>query len=438
MGQLYALNSLKKVSEIHDARDIKQLSHAQFPGTHCPLFGVALTAGYVNDLMVLVTGTDECAYYTKGFSISRQSADQAMNDNIFSFALKQEDVVFGCQEKLEEALLYLDKHYHPKAILIATTCVLEVIGEDFEALIYALKDRISAKLLVVHTEHFKCNSHIPGIERTLECLSDLMEPQHRLDNCVNLLGHRYEGIYDTELVRLLTSKGIEVHMVLPSSCSADSIRKAPAAALNIVTDFTALVLAERMKEAYGVDYVYFDKYLSPSRIFKGYQTLMDRLHIDLTEEIRYLMEHLQKLIQDTAPLLKGKRFIYGNTPMLAFEMCSFLCGLGMEPLLIQARDLYIHDDVYMREIVDHGMDPYVSRIANIAPLQLLYQQMQPDIYIGHENPQRLMKLGIVQTVLDFAAAKLGFEVPAAVIKALAESVQSYTPAPGKEHHHAAV
>ncbi len=124
-------------------------------------------------------------------------------------------------------------------------------------------------------------------------------------------------------------------------------------------------------------------------------------------------------------MLAGKRFIYGNTPLLAFEFASSLSQLGMEPLLIQARDLYQNDDTYMRELLSQGHDPYVSRIANIAPLQALYSELKPNIYIGHENPQRLMELGIVQVAVDAAAAKLGFEVPLTALRMIVKAVETF-------------
>ncbi len=437
MSYKYSLDKLKKVSQIETAKDIKQLSNAQFPGTHCPLFGVALTSGYIKDLYTLVVGTDECTYYTKTFAMERSNSDAAMEDNFLSFAIDQDDVVFGCQEKLEKAILHIDRKYRPKAILLVTTCVLEVIGEDFEAIIYSIQDQVEARLMVVHTEHFKCNSHIPGIERTLEALIHLMEKQPVRSGTINILGHRYSGVEDTELLKLLQSKGIEINVVLPSSCSIETIQKASAAQLNIVTDFTALSLAEKMKQRFGVDYVYFDKYLNLERIEAGYRAVADHLAIDLNMAIATLKSEAIELIEKIRPQLEGKSFIYGNTPLLAFEFCSFLCQLGMAPKLIQARDLYVNDDVYMKEIVAAGFDPYVSRIANIAPLQQLYGEIKPNIYIGHENPRSLMEKGITQVVMDMAAKKLGFEVPITFVKMLSKATDKNHAHTGRGNHHAA-
>lgn len=421
----YKLDTLKRVSQIETAKDIKQLSNAQFPGTHCPLFGVALTSGYIKDLFTLIVGTDECAYYTKTFTMERSNSVQGLEDNFLSFAINQDDVVFGCQQKLEKAIKKIDKEYAPKAILLVTTCVLEIIGEDFEGIIYSIQDEVNAKLMVVHTEHFKCNSHIPGIERSLEVLIQLMEKQPIKNNTINVLGHRYDGVENTELIKLLHSKGIEINLVLPSSCSVESIKTAPQATLNIVTDFSALGLAEKMKEKFGTEYVYFDKYLNFERILKGYDEIAKKLKIDISSEVESYRITAENMFENIKTMFAGKSFIYGNTPMLAFEFSSFLCQIGMEPKLIMARDLYINDENYMKEINELDFDPYVTRIANIAPLQQIYGQLKPDIYIGHENPRNLMEKGITQVTLDMVAKKLGFEVPITVMKMLLASVNNF-------------
>lgn len=436
----YTLDKLKKVSQIETAKDIKQLSNAQFPGTHCPLFGVALTTGFIKDLYTLIVGTDECTYYTKTFTMERSNNIQGLEDNFLSFSINQDDVVFGCQEKLKKAIKKIDEEYLPKVIVLVTTCVLEIIGEDFEGIVYNIQDEIKAKLIVVHTEHFKCNSHIPGIERSLEALIEIMEKGSIKENTINILGHRYDGVENTELLKLLNSKGIKINLVLPSSCSIDTIKTAPEAKLNVVTDFSALGLAEKMKEKFGTEYVYFDKYLSFDRIEACYKQLAEKLSIDISEEIESYKEIAQDILQNIQPMLEKKTFIYGNTPMLAFEFSSFLCKLGMIPKLIMTRDLYVNDDEYMREINGLGFDPYVAKIANIMPLQQIYDEIKPDIYIGHENPMNLMKKGITQITLDIAAKKLGYEVPITVMKMILAGInnsESMKKMIRKERNHAA-
>ena len=63
-----------------------------------------------------------------------------------------------------------------------------------------LRKVLDIPVFVVKTEHYKCNSHIPGMVRTLETLVKVMK-KHDQCNGVNILGHRQEGIEHTELYK---------------------------------------------------------------------------------------------------------------------------------------------------------------------------------------------------------------------------------------------
>ena len=97
---MYTLDILKRLNEIKEDKDIKSLSHAVFPGTHCPLFGVALTASYIKNMPLVVVGTSECTYYTKNFAYHRQHG----KDSVYSVAIKENDVVFSAEKKVKNAV----------------------------------------------------------------------------------------------------------------------------------------------------------------------------------------------------------------------------------------------------------------------------------------------------------------------------------------------
>lgn len=411
---MFSLDSLSRLNDIHTSDDIKDLSHAIFPGTHCPLFGVAMIASFIEDLVVIVAGTQECTYYVKDFAHQRQHG----KDNFYSVVTNKHDITFGCEKKIKDVILEIDRTIKPKAIMLVSTCVLEIIGEDFEALGKSLEDKVNAKILVVPTEHFKCNSHIPGMERSLEQLVTLMEKCETDPDSVNILGHRQHGVEDTELMKFLIEEGIHINTVIPSKTNIEKLKYAPKARLNIVTDFVALPMAKRMEADFGIPYVYFDKHLSIDRIRAAYGRIEEVLNIRLLNKLTHKEEELRALINEAREILKSKSFIYGNTPMMAFEVASFLCDLGMVPLMVQVRDLYENDSIYMGEIKGHGHNPYISRIANIAPMQYVYDACKPNFYIGHENPMNLAKRNIIQVTMDDVIKKLGYEIPIEAINKL--------------------
>jgi nitrogenase molybdenum-cofactor synthesis protein NifE len=412
MNTKLPLDNISKLNDIHKTDDISALSHAIFPGTHCPLFGVAMIASFIEDLVVLVAGTQECTYYVKNFAHRRQKG----KDNFYSVVTNKHDITFGCEQKLREVVKEIDTKVKPNAIMIVTTCVLELIGEDVEGLGRVLENEVNAKILVVPTEHFKCNSHIPGMERSLEKLITLMEKGDVDNKAINILGHRQSGVEDTELMKVLLEEEITINAVIPSKCTIEQLKTVPNASLNIVTDFIALSLARKMEEEFGTPYVFFGKHLSVDRIREKYSKIEEILNVSILDHLIEKENELKALIDTVKKELEGKTFIYGNTPMMAFEVSSFLCDLGIEPVLIQARELYENDDIFIDEIKAHNYNPYISKIANIAPMGKVYDKLKPNFYIGHENPMNLMKRDIVQVTLDDSTKQIGYEVPIYTLK----------------------
>lgn len=410
---MYSLDILNKLDEINEDKDIKSLSHAIFPGTHCPLFGVMLTASYIKNMPVLVVGTSECTYYTKNFAYHRQKG----KDSVYSLALKEKDVVFGAQAKVEKAIKQIVEIEEPDAIMIVTTCVPELIGEDYSSIEYSLSDEINIPIFVVNTEHFKCNSHIPGMTRALKSLGNAMN-KPKYNEGVNILGHRQSDVEKTELVNLLKSQGIKINTVIPSKCDIEDIKNASNVKLNIVTDMIAIDLAKYMKEKFGIDYIYFDKHMSKNIIFENYHKLSKILDIDFNKKLSEQRKEYDKLFLKLSEILNGKKLIYGNTPMMAFETVDFLSDLGAIPIFVQVRELYEQDKIFKKNLIEKGFNPYVSRIANIAPLRHLYDSIGADLYIGHENPMLLREKGLMQITMDSHAQKIGYELPIAMMKDL--------------------
>ena len=368
---MYTLDILNRLNDINADKDIKSLSHAVFPGTHCPLFGVILTASYIKNMALVVVGTSECTYYAKNFAYHRQEG----LDSVYSVAIKESDVVFSAEKKVKQAIKQIIEFENPDAIMVVSTCVPEVIGEDYSSLSYSLEDEVDIPVFVVNTDHFTCNAHIPGMSRSLAVLSTAMK-KFKDKKGINILGHRQKNVEETELIKLMKKHNITINAVIPSKCSIEDIQNASKAQLNIVTDMIALDLAKSMKKKFDIDYIYFDKHMDKETITKNYAKLSEILEVD------------------------------------------FLSDLGLEPVFVQVRELYEQDVKHKENISKKGFNPYISRIANIAPLRKLYGSMDGDIYIGHENPMILKQHGLTQITLDDHAQKIGYELPIGIMETL--------------------
>ena len=412
------LGRLNRLSKVQTIKDIPQLTTALFPGTHCPLMGAAMIAGGIKDCLLIIVGTDECSYYTKSLTLSDRYG--GINGRCVSVVLDSHDVTFGSAESMHKAFKEIVAEYQPKCVMLVTTCVIEVIGDDYDAIAEELTKQYSIPVMAVHTEHFKCEDHFPGFERAITACQSIMQPQE-CDGSVNVLGQRFGDFADTELYALLTKSGVKIGVQLPSGCTSDDIRRAPAAKINIVVNDIALPLAQAMQEQYNIPYVYFNRFAAPEKILQAYQHLFAYLELPLPAEVSAKFDECMALEQKTLPVVQGVPYIFGNTQYDCFELNNYLCRLGLVPQLIQSNKLRQEHFEDIKGILA-TTDPYVCKAANIAPLQYVYDILHPWIYIGHEFGERLRRKGIAQLHSDPAGKMLGFECNTFLLKILQQTV----------------
>ena len=412
------LGRLNRLSKVQTIKDVPQLTTALFPGTHCPLMGAAMVAGGIVDCLLVIVGTVECSYYTKSLTINERYGGIA--GRCVSVVLDSHDVTFGSTESMHKAFKEIVAEYQPKCVMLVTTCVIEVIGDDYDAIAAELTKQYGIPVMAVHTEHFKCEDHFPGLERAITACAAMMQKQD-CDGSVNVLGQRMGNFADTELHAFLAAAGVKLGVQLPSGCTAEEIRRAPAAKVNIVVHDIALPLAQAMQEQYGIPYVYFNRFAAPEKILQAYQHLFNYLELPLPAEIGAKFEECKELEQKVLPDVNGVPYIYGNTQYDCFELNSYLCSLGLVPQLIQSNKLSEANFADIESILTQT-DPYICKAANIAPLQYVYDVLHPWFYMGHEFGERLRRKGIALLHSDPAGKMLGFECNSFMLQAVAKAV----------------
>lgn len=410
------VSRLKRLSSINTTKDISQLTAALFPGAHCPLMGAMMAVGGIDDAVMLVLGTDECTYYTKKATIGGFSF-KGIDNRCFSVVLDQHDVTFGCKNKLYDAFEELMDEVSPKAVFIVTTCVPEVTGDDVDSMADELAAKYNIPVLPVHTEHFKTANHLPGVRDTITaCISVIedVKPEEVCKTRVNVIGQRLGQFKDTQLYEMLVKNNVEIGMMLPGGTNIAAVKKAATAGVNIVVNEIGLPLAKRMQSRFGTPYVMFDKYVSPENILKVYRELFGYLNIDIEAELNMMYEESMALVAGAKTELAGLKYIYGNTSLSCYEYNAFLTEAGMEPLLIQTNDYPGADNEFVAKILK-SCDPYVTKSANIAPLQYVYDELKPNLYFGHEYEARLRAKKIALVHDGNLSSMLGFDVTKAVI-----------------------
>ena len=409
-----------KLSELPEDGLLEATAHAKYPGQHCSFRAVAGTVPLIKNSYALLLGPAICLYNAKLSMNMRSLTSDPRPNNLLFVNYSQDDIIFGFREKVREAILQADQEYHPEVLFLITSCLQEIVGEDFDACIDEIRPHVKAKLLIIHTENFTHEGAAPGVENMFKSLFELMKPQPLVDKTVNILGLWTSTARKTELARLLVGKGIVIKNVIPSYCTPSELQAAPGVQLNIVLDQYGLPLARMMKERFGTQYIYARKPFLPDSLEKWYQEIAGALDVDLSVEIADLKKKTEDQITRARPVLGGKTCSVSGISGRPFDLARLLVRLGVEPKVMLLQTVLPEDRPDMQALLSDGIDPIVFRGDNSLQNEELLAELSPDISVGAFERAALAGMGIKPVILSTSNYLLGFESTIEVLRLLLE------------------
>jgi nitrogenase molybdenum-iron protein alpha/beta subunit len=117
--------------------------------------------------------------------------------------LKKSEVIFGGEENLKTQITNVYNQYKPKIIVIISTCVPQLIGEDVQGVITELKEEIPDLQVTYCETGFNHPRSTPmSNDVSWKAIVDVLEPQEVVKNSVGLLGRAGQ---DADSLGTLTS-----------------------------------------------------------------------------------------------------------------------------------------------------------------------------------------------------------------------------------------
>ncbi len=393
---------------------LKNRSRAFSQGSICQLLPATAILTSLQDTVVIVHGSIGCggAVHSQGASVRLgqfNSGDKNPKGALWlNTNLNEKDVVTGGEGKLKEAVLEADKRYRPEAIIILSTCVPAIIGDDIDAVADAVKSQVSAAILPIHCEGFKTKimataydaifhsllrNLIDGTDETEYRIFDnqlsIEAEKLRRSRMVNLLNvSSMTGPDQKELIRLLNKLGLEVNM-LPCDAHPDAFRQAPFAALSVgVCPTHDDYFMTYLKERFGVPYIGGQMpigientgiWLRQVAKFFGLEAAAEKI---IEEEKRELNRALEPILYH----LKGKTAMLSAGEIRTLSTAVLLQELGLEILAVRP---YHYDEFGGTETAKlEKTDPnIVINVATAQPFEAvnLIRRRKPDVYIGHNS-----------------------------------------------------
>jgi light-independent protochlorophyllide reductase B subunit len=295
----------------------------KIPRGTCRLFGTIKAISNIKNSAIVVHGPKGCVYhinYIMGMRGDKPS-------NVYSTCMDENDVIFGAEEKLKDAIEELDAELNPELLAVLSCCASSIIGEDVERAVQDVATR--ATVIGIESGGFE-GDYRTGYSETLKRLVDvLVQVPDDIDRAaVNLVGMLRGGPDLKELKKVLALAGLRVNAVLTADATLQQIRDLGSAALNIVVcEATGREAAELLEQKFGMSYIV-------EEIPIGYEATKRFLaRVGDALGIRVTLDHLVPKRYEELPLADRRVAVIGG-PTRAVSMTRFLGEIGIAPKLV--------------------------------------------------------------------------------------------------------
>ena len=323
------------------------------PAKACqPLGAVFAGAGYENTLS-FVHGSQGCvAYYRSHLARHFKEPVSAV-----SSSMTEDAAVFGGLVNMVDGLANAKALYDPAMIVVSTTCMAEVIGDDLNSFIIQAKEKGSVEadfdVPFAHTPAF-VGSHVDGYDNMLKgILSHFWDKAgERKENASINIIPGFDGFAVAnirELKRILTEMGIADYTIL--SDVSDVYDTPSDGEFRMYSGGTKLADIPKALDAKAT--LSLQQYCTPKTLAyckgKGQQTeafnyplgvkgtdeflmkLSDITGKEIPESLRLERGRLVDAMADSQSYLHGKTYAIFGDPDFVYAMAAFILETGGEP-----------------------------------------------------------------------------------------------------------
>ncbi len=360
----------------------------------CAYDGARVVLMPITDAIHLVHGPIACAGNSWDNRGARSSGSQLYRRG-FTTELLHNDVVFGGEQKLHQAILDLAGRYagEAKAIFVYATCVTAMTGDDVGAVCRAAAKEVSIPVIPVETPGFIGDKNIGNRlagELLLEHVIGTAEPATLTPYDVNLIGE-YNIAGDLwGMLPLFERVGIRILSCISGDARFEDLRHAHRARLNVIICSKSLTnLARKMKKRWGIPYLEESFYgmTDTARALRHMAAALDLAHGGapvLARRVEALIEAEEARCRDRiAPYrarLEGKRAVLFTGGVKTWSMVNALRELGVEILAAGTQNSTLEDFHRMKALMHR--DARIIEDTSTAGLLGIMREKAPDLVVA--------------------------------------------------------
>ncbi len=367
----------------------------------CVFCGSRVVLYPIADALHLVHGPIGCAAYTWDIRGALSSGPE-LHRYSFSTDLQEQDVIFGGEPKLYQALTALITKHRPNAAFVYSTCITGLIGDDVQAVCQRVSQEQGIPVLPVESEGFK-GTKKDGYYAACAALFKLVgqgDTTGISPYSINIVGEFNIGGEAWGIKAYYERMGVEVVSILTGDGRVGEIQRAHGAALNVVQCSGSMThLAQMMEEKYGIPYIrvsYFGledmsaALYDVAHHFSAEPAILERTKTLVREEMGRVYPQLQAMKAG----LRGKKVaVYVGGAFKAFSLIKALKHLDMTVALVGSQTGNKADYQRLQEMCDAG----TVIVDDTNPLELAHYAVElgVDLFIGGVKERPIaFKLGM--------------------------------------------
>jgi len=367
----------------------------------CAYDGARVVLMPITDVLHLVHGPIACAGNSWDNRGARSSGSQLYRRG-FTTDVMQNDVIFGGEQKLYDAIIDLGTRYQPKAIFVYATCVTAMIGDDLEKVCAAAAKHVSMPVIPVNTPGFIGDKNIGNRLAGEVLLRDVIgtaEPETLTDYDVNLIGE-YNIAGDLwGMLPIFERLGIRILSCISGDAKFEELRYAHRAKLNVIICSKSLTnLAKKMKTRWSIPYLEESFYGldDTAKALRDIARELDAIHGNMV-----MSERVEALLAEEEPKcraalepykkrLEGKRCVLFTGGVKTWSMVNALRELGVEILAAGTQNSTL-DDFYRMKALMHQDAKIIEDTSSAGLLSIMYEKLPDMIVAGGKTKYLALK-----------------------------------------------
>jgi len=224
-----------------------------------------VVVGPTRDILQIVHGPIGCSFYAwltrRNQTRTPQEGLGVTTDNFMTYCLstdmQDENIVFGGEKKLKQAVQEAFDLFHPKAIAIFSTCPVGLIGDDVHAVARDMSEILGITVFGMSCEGYKGVSQSAGHHIANNAVFTHVVGKNLLSFegkwKINLLGEYNIGGDGFEVEEIFEEVGLTLVTTFSGNSTFESMSSAAYADLNVVQCHRSInYMAEMMETKFGI------------------------------------------------------------------------------------------------------------------------------------------------------------------------------------------